>query len=155
MKTYFSIIKTNLGNIYAEATNKNLIKLYWTNKQIKNQKQTKNRILVNLEKQLINYLKGKKIKFNIPLYMKGSVFQKNVWKNLQKLNWGEKKSYSEISEKISQNKKSARAVGNACSKNPILIVVPCHRVVSSNGKFGGYKEGLNKKKKLLELEKII
>ena len=76
-------------------------------------------------------------------------------KNLQKLNWGEKKSYSEISEKISQNKKSARAVGNACSKNPILIVVPCHRVVSSNGKFGGYKEGLNKKKKLLELEKII
>ena len=79
------------------------------------------------------------------------------WKYIKKINWGEKKSYGDISKKIFNENKpmGARAIGNACSNNPILIVIPCHRVISSNGTIGGYKKSLSKKKKLLVLEKSL
>ena len=157
MKNSYIFIKTNLGKIYIEATNKNLIKVNWTNIKIIPKKKITNPLLINAKKQLISYFQGKKIKFNLPLDPTGTKFQKKVWKYIKKINWGEKKSYGDISKKIFNKNKpiGARAIGNACSNNPILIVIPCHRVIFSNGAIGGYKKSLSKKKKLLMLERSL
>ena len=157
MKKSYTFIKTNLGKIYIEATNKSLIKVNWTNIKIIPKKRITNPLLINAKKQLTNYFKGKKINFNLPLDPVGTKFQKKVWKNIKKINWGEKKSYGDISKEIFTINKSigARAIGNACSNNPILIIIPCHRVISSNGTIGSYKKGLSNKRKLLILEKSL
>ena len=157
MKKSYTFIKTNLGKIYIEATNKSLIKVNWTNIKIIPKERVTNPLLIKAKKQLTNYFKGKKIKFNLPLDPVGTKFQKKVWKNIKKINWGEKKSYGDISKEIFTINKSigARAIGNACSNNPILIIIPCHRVISSNGTIGSYKKGLSKKRKLLILEKSL
>ena len=157
MKNSYIFIKTNLGKIYIEATNKSLIKVNWTNRKTIPPKKISNPLLINAKKQLTNYFQGKKIKFNLPLDPTGTKFQKKVWKYIKKKNWGEKKSYGDISKKIFNKNKpiGARAIGNACSNNPILIVIPCHRVIFSNGAIGGYKKSLSKKKKLLMLERSL
>ncbi len=157
MKISSTVIETNLGKIYIKAINKNIVKLQWTNiKKIPKIEATET-LLKNTKKQIIRYFSGKKIKFNIPINPKGTKFQKKVWKYIQKISWGEKKSYNDISKKIfnKNNSMGARAIGNACSNNPILIIIPCHRIISSNGELGGYKNGRTKKKKLLKLEKSI
>ena len=157
MKNSYIFIKTNLGKIYIEATNKSLIKVNWTNRKTIPPKKISNPLLINAKKQLTNYFQGKKIKFNLPLDPTGTKFQKKVWKCIQKVNWGKKKSYSDISKKIFNENKpmGARAIGNACSNNPILIIIPCHRIISSNGDLGGYKKGQTRKKELLKLEKSL
>ena len=147
MKKSYTFIKTNLGKIYIEATNKSLIKVNWTNIKIIPKERVTNPLLINAKKQLTNYFQGKKIKFNLPLDPPGTKFQKKVWKYIKKIKWGEKKSYGDISKEIFTINKSigARAIGNACSNNPILIIIPCHRIISSNGNIGSYKKGLSKK----------
>ena len=85
--------------------------------------------------------------------MKGSEFQKQVWLELQKIPYGSTKSYKDIAEKIGKSK-SQRAVGQACNKNNILIIIPCHRVISKNGDLNGFSCGLDIKEKLLSLEKM-
>ena len=157
MKISSTVIETNLGNIYIETINKSIVKLEWTNVKKIPKKKVANTLLKNTKKQIIRYFSGEKIKFNIPINPKGTKFQKKVWKCIQKINWGKKKSYSDISKKIfnENNPIGARAIGNACSNNPILIIIPCHRIISSNGNLGGYKNGQTKKKKLLILEKSI
>ena len=82
---------------------------------------------------------------------KGTEFQQKVWEELKKIEYGETKSYKEIAEKIGI-KKGARAVGGANNKNPILILIPCHRVISASGDLSGYAGGIKIKKKLLEME---
>ena len=156
MKISSTIIETNLGKIYIETINKSVVKLEWTNIK-KIPKKTSNTLLINTKKQIIRYFNGEKIKFNIPINPKGTKFQKKVWKYIQKINWGKKKSYSDISKKIFNENKpmGARAIGNACSNNPILIIIPCHRIISTNGDLGGYKNGQGKKKELLKLEKSL
>ena len=156
MKISSTVIKTNLGKIYIETINKSVVKLEWTNIK-KIPKKTSNTLLINTKKQIIRYFNGEKIKFNIPINPKGTKFQKKVWKYIQKINWGKKKSYSDISKKIFNENKpiGARAIGNACSNNPILIIIPCHRIIYSNGNLGGYSNKTWKKKKLLLLEKSL
>ena len=89
------------------------------------------------------------------LKLKGTIFQKKVWKEIIKIPRGEVRSYKEIAVAIS-SPNSARAVANACSKNPNLIIIPCHRVILSNGKIGGYsgKGGAFEKKKILKKEGV-
>ena len=106
MKKSYTFIKTNLGKIYIEATNKSLIKVNWTNIKIMHKERVTNPLLINAKKQLTNYFKGKKIKFNLPLDPVGTKFQKKVWKNIKKINWGEKKSYGDISKEIFNVNKS-------------------------------------------------
>ena len=90
----------------------------------------------------------------IPLDMRsGTAFQKKVWQSLCRIPFGETRSYLDIA-RITGKPKAARAVGQACGKNPIALVVPCHRVISEGGKLGGYSGGLNIKKALLKLENI-
>ena len=156
MKILSTVIETNLGKIYIETINKSVVKLEWTNIK-KIPKKTSNTLLINTKKQIIRYFNGEKIKFNIPINPEGTKFQKKVWKYIQKINWGEKKSYNDISKEIFNENKTmgARAIGNACSNNPILIIIPCHRIISSNGDLGGYKKGQTRKKELLKLEKSL
>ena len=157
MKISFTVIETNLGKIYIEATDKSLLRLNFSDVKKISKKKIYNPILIKAKKQILNYLKGKKIKFNIPLDPKGTKFQKKVWKHIQKINWGEKKSYKNISKKIFKKKvlMGPRSIGNVCSSNPILILIPCHRVICSNGDLGGYNNKIYRKKKLLLLEKNL
>ena len=105
----------------------------------------------DIKKQLDEYFLGKRTIFNIKINPKGTDFQKLVWRELQNIPYGKIKSYSEIAA-ATGNKNAQRAVGNACNKNPIMIIIPCHRVVSKNNNIGGYAYGRSIKQKLLNIE---
>ena len=92
--------------------------------------------------------------FDIKINPAGTDFQKLVWKELQKIPYGKIKSYSEIAA-ATGNKNVQRAVGTACNKNPIMIIIPCHRVISKNNNLGGYVYGSKIKQKLLNIENGI
>lgn len=106
------------------------------------------------KRQLDEYFKGDRTAFDLPLDMEGTPFQVKVWHALQAIPYGETRTYKEIAEVIG-NPKAVRAVGMANHVNPFIIVVPCHRVIGTNGKLTGYAAGLDKKLFLLELEKEI
>jgi methylated-DNA-[protein]-cysteine S-methyltransferase len=103
-------------------------------------------------KQLRAYFRGELKKFDLPLEMEGTKFQLSVWSELQKIPYGETASYREVAKRIG-NEKSVRAVGLANGQNPIPIIVPCHRVIGSDGSLTGFGGGMENKRKLLELEK--
>ncbi len=101
--------------------------------------------------QLREYFSGKIKTFNLKLKPEGTDFQKRVWQALCKIPYGETISYKELAKRIG-NPKACRAVGMANNKNPLPIIIPCHRVVATNGKLTGYAGGLDAKRFLLELE---
>ena len=101
--------------------------------------------------QLTEYLQGERKTFDLPILLRGTPFQQQVWKALCEIPYGETRSYKQIAEAIG-NPKSVRAVGMANNRNPLLIVVPCHRVIGANGKLVGYGAGIEKKEFLLRLE---
>jgi len=108
-------------------------------------------LILSLRSKLNDYFSGKKIKtWNIPLYPRGTSFQKKVWKYLSRISYGKYCTYSKVAQAVG-SPKAFRAVGSACGKNPWLIIVPCHRVVSQTG-LGGFALGLRVKSKLLDLE---
>lgn len=102
--------------------------------------------------QLNEYLHNKRKEFNLPLLLVGLEFEKKVWEELLHIKYGKTISYLELAKKIG-NEKAFRAVANANGRNSIAIIVPCHRVISSNGSLGGYSGGISVKQKLLNLEK--
>ena len=102
-------------------------------------------------KQLEEYFKAERQNFDIPLLMVGTEFQKSVWQGLMKIPFGKTASYLELAKNIG-NEKAVRAVANANGANAISILIPCHRIIGSNGTLTGYAGGLDVKKKLLELE---
>ena len=102
--------------------------------------------------QLEEYFDGKRKEFDISIKLIGTEFQKKVWNDLLKIPYGETVSYKDIAINTG-NPKACRAVGMANHNNPILIIVPCHRVINENKKLGGYALGLDLKRRLLELEK--
>jgi len=105
-------------------------------------------------RQLHEYFAGKRQLFDLPLMPEGTHFQQTVWKQLQKIPYGKTISYRQLAEAV-DNPKACRAVGSANGKNPIAIIIPCHRVISADGGLGGYAYGLDIKKHLLELEGIV
>ena len=102
--------------------------------------------------QLDDYFAGRRRRFNLPLDLRGTVFQRQVWEQINQIPWGETRSYLQIAQALGRPN-AARAVGGAAGSNPVAIVVPCHRVVGSNGKLTGYAGGLRRKAALLALEK--
>ena len=108
-------------------------------------------LLEEAEKQLLEYFSGIRRTFDLKLAAKGTEFQKTVWNTLQEIAYGETRSYKQVAEMIGRPEAS-RAVGMANSKNPILIITPCHRIIGSDGKLVGYAGGLEIKKNLLEME---
>ena len=111
-------------------------------------------LIKEAHQQLSEYLKGERKSFDLPLRMKGTDFQQRVWNALLKIPYGETRSYKQIAEAIG-NPKAVRAVGMANNRNPLLIVVPCHRVIGADGKLVGYGAGIEKKEFLLRLEKSL
>ncbi len=109
-------------------------------------------LLKEAAKQLDEYLDGVRKTFDLLLAPEGTQFQKAVWKALQAIPYGETRSYAQIAQAIG-NPKAGRAVGGANHANPIMIVIPCHRVIGANGELVGYGGGLELKRQLLELEK--
>lgn len=110
--------------------------------------------LLLIEQELYAYFNGKLKEFKTPLRWQGSLFQRRVWQELKSIPFGITKSYKQIASAI-ENPLASRAVGLANSKNPFVIVVPCHRVVSSDGSLGGYSAGLCRKKWLLDHEREV
>lgn len=102
--------------------------------------------------QLIEYLEGKRTDFTIPSDCKGTEFQTEVWKALCRIPYGETRTYSDIA-RIINKPKAMRAVGAAIGKNPVMMIVPCHRVIGKNGSLTGFRGGMEMKRRLLELEK--
>ena len=103
-------------------------------------------------RQLREYFAGSRTEFDLPLSPEGTEFQRSVWRRLQEIPYGETISYGELAKRVG-NPKASRAVGAANGQNPIPIVIPCHRVIGSNGKLTGFGGGLPTKEALLGLEK--
>ena len=107
----------------------------------------------NCQKQLEEYFSGKRTHFDLPLFCEGTDFQKEVWQALTVIPFGKTASYKDIAQCIG-NVKATRAAGQAINRNPIGIMIPCHRVIGSDGSLTGYADGLWRKKWLLKHEKI-
>lgn len=114
---------------------------------------TNHTLLVKAQKQLTEYFAGKRKEFDVLLDMQGTVFQIKAWKQLQKIPYGQTISYGEQARGMGDPKK-ARAVGAANGRNPLPIIVPCHRVIGSNGALVGFSSGVKIKEMLLELEGV-
>ncbi|MBN7812140.1 methylated-DNA--[protein]-cysteine S-methyltransferase [Algoriphagus sp. H41] len=108
-------------------------------------------VLLSTMQQLEEYFEGKRQVFDMPIGLAGTEFQRRVWMEVAKIPFGETTTYLKISQRLG-NPAAIRAVGAAIGANPILIVLPCHRVLGSDGKLTGYAGGLNRKKALLEVE---
>jgi len=117
----------------------------------KNKNKGKSIVLLKLKKQILEFIKGKRKKFSIKLNISGSSLQKKIWKQLSNIRYGNTKTYGEIARVL---RTSPRYVGNVCGQNNHLLVIPCHRVVRSDGTLGGFSGlgGIKLKKKLLKLE---
>lgn len=101
--------------------------------------------------ELAAYFAGQRERFDLPLCPYGSLFQRAVWTQLQRIPYGQARTYGQIAKYVGKPG-AARAVGAACNRNPIAIMIPCHRVVGADGSLIGYAGGLQRKKRLLELE---
>lgn len=162
---FWSLLTHNDWNMYLAATGKGLCYVGsknmpfdelsdWVRKKFPRSTLIEdNEKLVPSKIQLIEYLEGKRQKFTLSFDFNGTPFQKSVWKVLCEIPYGKTLSYSDIANRI--HKPSAvRAVGTAIGANPVLITVPCHRVIGKNGSLTGYRGGLEMKTKLLNLERI-
>lgn len=109
-------------------------------------------VLVEAARQLTAYFDGTLTTFDLPLAPVGTEFQQRVWHQLAQIGYGETASYGEIAGRLGMTNAASRAVGLANGRNPIPIVVPCHRVIGANGTLTGYAGGLERKQQLLELE---
>ena len=139
---------TTLGKIYISADEKNILEISF-NKPNYREKETA--LIKKAFSELEEYFNGQRKTFDLPLKLEGTVFQKKVWQELIKIPYGKTISYKELAKAVG-NEKACRAVGMANNKNKIMIVIPCHRVIGSNGNLTGYAGGLNIKKQLLDLE---
>ncbi|MCJ7507167.1 MAG: methylated-DNA--[protein]-cysteine S-methyltransferase [candidate division Zixibacteria bacterium] len=157
---YYTSFNTPIGKIFISKTSKgiNLItwqKSEWDGYYQKNKEQLKkdDNKLKSLKDKMKKYFSGEKVIFKEKLdLLTGTMLEKRIWKDMQKIPYGQTRSYKWLASKAG-NRKLARAVGGACSRNPIPIIIPCHRVIKSDGGLGGFAGGLDKKKKLLKIEK--
>ena len=109
-------------------------------------------VLAETVRQLTAYFERRLTEFDLPLAPVGTEFQRRVWEQLEKIAYGETASYGEVAGRLGMTNAASRAVGLANGRNPIPIVVPCHRVIGANGTLTGYAGGLERKQQLLELE---
>lgn len=119
----------------------------------KKSRERTNPLLTTFRRELKGYLAGERRKFTCPLELKGTPFQRSVWRALAKIPHGETVTYGELAKRVGKPK-AARAIGNAVGKNPVPVAIPCHRVLASGNRLGGFSGGLAKKRALLKLEGI-
>ena len=143
-----SNLKTELGYFTLKSINKKITCFYPSNYRI--EKIDNNHLHVNFLKTLNNYFLKKSFSFNYQLKLIGTAYEKKVWHQISKIKYGQTVTYNDIAKKLNS---SPRAIGNACSKNKCLFLIPCHRVIRTNGSTGEYILGENIKEYLIKLEK--
>ncbi len=149
---YYTTYPSPLGEIILTANEKGLTALSFSQGKrpivIQDHLQKNTKKFITVCEQLNEYFSGERALFDLPLAPQGTPFQQKVWKALCMIKQGETKTYGWIAKQI-QNEKAVRAVGSANGANPIALIIPCHRVIGSNGKLTGYAGGLALKAKLL------
>ena len=145
---YKGYINTAVGLVCVEDNGEAVKAVYFCDKEDYSQKSVLTECALN---QLDEYFCGTRKAFDLPIEMHGTEFQHKVWNELCNIPYGETRSYKDIARKIG-NPRAVRAVGGANNKNKLMIVVPCHRVIGTDGSLTGYAGGIEVKKKLLDLE---
>jgi len=142
-------VQTRFGSLVLSEEAGALVSLAWGKNDKTTDKPTP--LLAQAINQLQDYFDGKRQSFDLPLNPAGTVFQKKVWKSLMAIPYGETRRYGDVARAV---KTAPRAVGMGCGRNPLPILIPCHRVVASDGTLGGYSggKGLETKAELLDLE---
>lgn len=158
MSLAYKMIESPVGKLKLVASDKGLVAILWEkdkprrvslNDLVANEQHP---VLVRTERQLKEYFAGKRKSFSVDLDMRGTRFQKNVWEALLAIPFGETRSYGQLAKQLG-NPRASRAVGAANGRNPVSIIVPCHRVIGSSGKLTGFAGGLEVKAHLLGLER--
>lgn len=162
IQLYSSLIKSDIGDLFALVDDKHIYLLCFReeiNKKMKafsnyynymiESKKTKTHEY--LQTQITEYFQGNRVQFDLPCVLWGTDFQKKVWKQLQTIPYGTTISYKTLANQIG-NEKAYRAVGSANGKNNHVILIPCHRVIANDGTLGGYTGGLQIKERLLAIE---
>ncbi len=163
-KIYYSDIETPVGPVWAAISHNGLMMLNFPckEKRFLTEVALRSKIvpeyrpskLDDLSLWLDDYFKGETHRFKEKLDLRGTAFQKKVWKTIQNVPYGKLISYGQIARNIN-NPKASRAVGNSVARNPLAIVIPCHRVISSSGGLGGFGGGLPRKRFLLKVEGVL
>lgn len=149
---YIQYLETPSGLLMLTSTKSVLIGVKWVEE--KNREETESRpILEQTKSQLNEYFQGLRKDFNLSLDIRGTAFQKRVWHVIRQIPYGQLRSYQDIANAL-DNPSAPRAVGRANNKNPLAIIIPCHRVIGTNGLLTGYVGGLEVKKDLINLEKF-
>ncbi len=157
MNYYYKTTQSPVGELKLIATDKGLAAILWENdnpKRVRLAPLVENKthpVLLATERELKEYFDGKRTSFSVNLDAAGTSFQTKVWRALSEIPFGETRSYGDIAKRIG-NPTAVRAVGAANGRNPISIIVPCHRVIGASGKLTGFAGGLKTKEHLLTLE---
>jgi len=156
-KLAYKLVASPIGMLKLVASTKGLVAILWENDKPRRVRlageveEALHPVLVRTEIELSEYFAGKRDKFSVPLDMRGTTFQKQVWQALLAIPFGETRTYSNLANRLG-NPAATRAVGAANGRNPIAIVVPCHRVIGATGSLTGFAGGLQAKAHLLNLE---
>jgi methylated-DNA-[protein]-cysteine S-methyltransferase len=157
MTLFFKEVESPVGKLKLVANSHALVAVLWEQERPNRvklaalQPDTQQPILLEAQRQLGEYFSGTRTEFDLPLELNGSEFQKKVWRALREIPFGQTRSYLHLARTLG-SAKAVRAVGAANGKNPLSIVVPCHRVIGANGSLTGFAGGLEVKAKLLALE---
>jgi len=157
MNLSYRLVASPIGSLKLVASDKGLVAVLWENDNPRRVRLSElvecseHPILVRTQKELDEYFAGKRDAFTVPLDMRGTPFQKQVWEALLGIPFGETRTYGQLANQLG-NPKATRAVGAANGRNPLAILVPCHRVIGFSGKLTGFAGGLEAKAHLLRLE---
>ncbi|MAS87279.1 MAG: hypothetical protein CMH30_04795 [Micavibrio sp.] len=152
MRKFYTVTNTKIGPVTLVADETALLELHFENHTPSDALQSVvHPVIVKAIDQLQEYFSGQRQVFDLPLSPEGTAFQQQVWKALQTIKFGKVLSYKALAKKV-KNEKAFRAVGSANGKNPLPVIIPCHRVIAADGTIGGYSGGLAIKRILLDLE---
>ena len=153
VRTFVTIYRSEIGPLEVVGSPKGILTLTFVEDELEADRHLP-ACMTECLRQLDEYFKGKRQKFSVPLILEGTGFQKAVWRQLQKIPFGRTASYGDVARAIGRPQ-AFRAVGNANNKNRIPLIIPCHRVIGSNGKMVGFGSGIWRKEWLLDHEKNI
>ena len=157
MSVSYKLIPSPIGKLKLVASDEGLVAILWENDRPRRVRladlveNPAHPMLLRTEKELNEYFSHKRKAFTVPLDMRGTYFQKQVWEALLGIPFGETRTYGQLANQLG-NRKATRAVGAENGRNPIAIIVPCHRVIGFSGKLTGFAGGLDAKDHLLKLE---
>ena len=165
-KVYYSRFDSPFGHVFVASTSKGVCLVSFSRitetkflsllrKRFQKDIMRNDKVLANVKKGLLDYFNGCPVRFKVPLDLSiGTQFQRKVWRKVREIPYGELRSYKWVARSIG-SAYASRAVGNAVGRNPVAPIVPCHRVICSDGSLGGYTSGIAIKKRLLNLEGVI